>query len=54
MNWCLWLPMLSVKEASMVLNCCIFVCMRLARLQRIAGIVWDFLSEENSFDTHTS
>lgn len=38
----------------MVLNWCIFVCIRLERLQRMAGIVWDFLSEENSFDTQTS
>lgn len=51
---CVWSPILSVREASMVLNCCILVCMRLARLQRIAGIVWAFLSEENSLDTHAS
>lgn len=51
---CVLPPILSVREASMVLNCCILVCMRLARLQRMAGIVWAFLSEENSLDTHAS
>lgn len=49
-----WPPMLSVREASTVLNCCILVCMRLARLQRMAGMVWAFLSRGKSLDTHVS
>lgn len=51
---CVWLPMFSVREASPVLNCWILVCMRLARLQRMAGIVWAFLSRGKSLDTHVS
>lgn len=53
-NSCVWLPMFSVREASPVLNCWILVCMRLARLQRMAGIVWAFLSRGKSLDTHVS
>lgn len=46
--------MLRVREASIVLNCCSFVCIRLARLQRMGGIVCVFLSEENSLEAHVS
>lgn len=47
-------PILRVREASIVLNCCSLVCIRLARLQRIGGIVCVFLSEENSLEVHAS
>ena len=46
--------MLSVREVSMVPNCWILVCTRLARLKRMAGMVWDFLSVENSLEAHAS
>lgn len=47
-------PILRVREASIVLNCCSLVCIRLARLQRIGGIVCVFLSEENNLGVHAS
>lgn len=50
----IYIPILRVREASIVLNCCSLVCIRLARLQRIGGIVCVFLSEENSLETHAS
>lgn len=52
MEWCS-VPVLSVWEASRVLNCCRLACMRLER-PRITGIVWDFLSEEKALDTQDS